>query len=64
MHVASESVEIIVHNRFESKTLTFMCDDGGKADSDFDKHVGSFFSFDICQLVFLHNKLQTGLFCC
>lgn len=22
------------------------------------------FSFDICQLVFLHNKLQTGLFCC
>jgi hypothetical protein len=42
MHVASESVEIVVHNRFERKTLTFTSDDGGKADSDFDKHVGSF----------------------
>jgi hypothetical protein len=42
MPVASESVKIVVHNRFERKTLTFMCDDGGKADSDFDKHVGSF----------------------
>ncbi len=39
---ASKSVEIVVHNRFERKTLTFTCDDGGKADSDFDKHVGSF----------------------